>query len=91
MDYICRKLTPADIRMVMKMNENYREGFICEENGAEFLKNPNNWIFAALMEDTIIGFAYGYELNRLNNAGNMLYIHEVGVMEKYQRQGVAFV
>lgn len=33
-----------------------------------------------------IGFPYGYELNRLDNKGNMLYIHEIGVLQQYQRQ-----
>lgn len=36
----------------------------------------------------LIGFAYGYELNRLNSIGNMLYIHEVGVLPEFQRQGI---
>ena len=47
-----------------------------------------NWIFASIEDNRIIGFAYGYELNRLNNIGNMLYIHEVGVLPEYQRQGI---
>ena len=38
----------------------------------------------------IIGFAYGYELNRLDGKGNMLYIHEVGVLPEYHRQGIGF-
>lgn len=76
--------------MVMEMNRNYREGFICFESAKRFLDNPMNWIYAAVSGDTIIGFAYGYELNRLNDEGNMLYIHEISVMDAYQRQGVGF-
>ena len=90
MEYSCQKLTLKDIGMVMDMNRNYREGFICYESALTFLKNEKNWIFAAVLDNVIIGFAYGYELNRLDHAGNMLYIHEVGVMERYQRQGVGY-
>ncbi len=90
MDYICRKLTCEDISMVMDMNRDYREGFICRPNAEDFLADPENWIWAAVMNGQIIGFAYGYELHRLNNIGNMLYIHEVGVMDAYQRQGVGY-
>ena len=85
MDYICRKLDIDDLDRVMDMNRNYREGFICRENAAEFLKNPRNWLFAAVYEGVIIGFAYGYELNRLDGKGNMIYINEVGVMDQYRR------
>ena len=37
----------------------------------------------------ILGFAYGYELNRLDKQGNMLYIHSVDVAPEYQRKGIA--
>lgn len=90
MEYICRKLMQKDIEMVMDMNKHYREGFICYDSAVKFLQDEKNWIFAAVCEGVIIGFAYGYELNRLDHYGNMLYIHEVGVMEQYQRQGVGY-
>lgn len=47
-----------------------------------------NWIFTCIEEKQIIRFAYEYELNRLDDKGNMLYIHEVGVLPRYQRQGI---
>lgn len=83
-----RKLTPADLVSVMDMNRDFRSGFICEENARIFLENPHNWLFACVREGRILAFAYGYELNRLNDAGNMLYVHEVGVLPGFQRQGV---
>ena len=42
MEYSCQKLTLKDIGMVMDMNRNYREGFICYENAVTFLKNEKN-------------------------------------------------
>jgi len=39
-EYICRRLTENDIKMVMDMNVNYRENFICHDNALQFLKNP---------------------------------------------------
>ena len=50
--------------------------------------NSMNWIFAGVVANQILGSAYGYELNRLDNKGNMLYIHEMGVLPQYQRQGI---
>lgn len=83
-----RKLGISDLPLVINMEKDFRSDFICQENARQFLLNPMNWIFACIEDNRIIGFAYGYELNRLNNIGNMLYIHEVGVLPEYQRQGI---
>ncbi|WIV11521.1 GNAT family N-acetyltransferase [Proteiniborus sp. MB09-C3] len=85
-----RKLHLSDLELVLQMENDFRSNFIFEENARQFLSNPINWIFACIQEDQIIGFAYGYELNRLDNKGNMLYIHEVGVLPKFQKQGIGF-
>lgn len=84
-----RKLQVSDLEKVLEMNHTFRSDFIQEENARVFLSNPTNWIFACVENQKVIGFAYGYELNRLDAKGNMLYIHEVGVLPEYQRQGIA--
>lgn len=83
-----RKLQLLDLDLVLRMNKDFRSDFIFEENARQFLSNSMNWIFACIQDKRIIGFAYGYELNRLDNKGNMLYIHEVGVLPQYQQQGI---
>lgn len=85
-----RKLHLSDLELVLQMNKDFRDGFIFKETARKFLSNPMNWIFACIQDKRIIGFAYGYELNRLDNKGNMLYIHEVGVLPEYQGQGIGF-
>jgi ribosomal protein S18 acetylase RimI-like enzyme len=74
----------------LEMNKSFREGFIVNKNAESFLKDESDWLYAAVADDTVLGFAYGYELKRLNDSGNMLYIHEVGVMEAYQRRGIGY-
>ena len=85
-----RKLTLSDLSMVVKMNTDFREGFIRPENVKAFLADERNWLFAAVADKQVIGFAYGYELPRLDRDAPMLYIHEVGVLDVYQRQGIGF-
>jgi len=85
---IYRKLDISDLDLVRQMEGDFRSDFICEENTRLFLANPMCLIFACIENNRVIGFAYGYELNRLNNIGNMLYIHEVSVLPEFQRQGV---
>lgn len=87
-DRIFRRLTISDLPMVLQMENDFRSNFVYEENARMFLSNTMNWIFACIENNRIIGFAYGYELNRLNDIGNMLYIHEVGVLSEYRRQGI---
>ena len=83
-----RRLTEADFPKILRMNQDFRQGFADPEATQRFLQNPANWFFAALWEETVIGFAYGYALPRLNGSKNMLYLHEVGVAQRYQRQGI---
>jgi len=85
---IFRKLVISDLNMVLQMEGRFRSNFICEKNAQVFLQNPMNWLFACIQDNEIIAFAYGYEMNRLGSAGNMLYIHEVNVLPQYQRQGI---
>lgn len=83
-----RRLTIDDLAMVMAMNRSFREGFAEESSLRAFLCDPNCWLFAAEEDGRIIGFAYGYALQRLNTQRKMLYIHEVGVLDDCQRQGI---
>ena len=83
-----RKLQVSDLSLVLGMEENFRANFIREESARQFLLNPMNWMFVCIENQQIVGFAYGYELNRLDGKGNMLYIHEVGVLPEFQRLGI---
>lgn len=83
-----RRLTIDDLAMVMAMNRDFREGFAEESSLRAFLCDPDCWLFAAVEDGRIIGFAYGYSLQRLNTQRKMLYIHEVGVLEDCQRRGI---
>ena len=82
-----RKLKLEDVQLALGMNETFREGFITPEGAAAFLSEEKNWLFAAVDAGRIIAFAYGYEMQRLDD-GRMLYIHEVAVAEDKQRRGV---
>ena len=90
MDVIYRPLSLTDLDMLLEMNKNFREGFVSLQGAEAFLSKQDNLFFAAVKDNTVIGFAFGYRLNRLDSNCTMLYIHEVGVKEAWQRQGVGF-
>ena len=83
-----RRLTADDLGMALNMNRDFRAGFAEEESLRVFLCDPDCWLFAAVEENQVVGFAYGYALQRLNTQRKMLYIHEVGVLDDFQRQGI---
>ena len=85
-----RKLSLSDLNTVLEMNVSFRPGFIEPCAAEHFLSDSRNWLYAAIEDEHILGFAYGYEMNRLDRAEPMLYIHEVGVKETHQRKGIGY-
>ena len=83
-----RRLSVSDLEMVMRLNETYRQGFANRENAYAFLVQPQNWFFACVEDGHILGFCQGYACVRLNEAGALLYIHELAVLPAYRRQGI---
>lgn len=54
-----------------------------------FLANESNYLVAAYDDDgTPLGFALGYGLNRVDQARDMMYFHEIGVMQDHQGRGI---
>lgn len=82
-----RRLSTTDLPAVLEMNRTFRPDFISQAGAAAFLADDRNWLWAGMMDHHIIAFAYGYALDRLDGR-RMLYLHEVGVADAYQRQHI---
>ena len=81
-----RRLKGAELEKILQINVDFRSGFADRGAARRFLETEHCWLYAALREDAVIGFAYGYELSSLDGKADMLYIHEVGVAEPEQRR-----
>lgn len=81
------RLTASDLDAALDMNRTFRPGLITEEGASAFLSDERNWLWAAMADGRVIAFAYGYALDRLDGR-KMLYLHEVGVADAYQQQGI---
>lgn len=88
MDIEYRRLTPSDLPLALGMNADFRAGFADRAAVERFLADGKNLLFAAISGGRVVGFAYGYRMARLDGAADMIYIHEVGVVEAMQRRGV---
>ena len=88
---VCRKLGIKDLQLLLS-TQKYADALelweINTESARQFLSNPTNYFFACIEDEKIIGWICGHELNRLDDAGNMLYIHGVAVHADYRRQGI---
>lgn len=88
MDIEYRRLTQSDLPLALGMNADFRAGFADRAAVEKFLADGRNLLFAAISGGRVIGFAYGYRMARLDGNPDMIYIHEVGVVEAMQRRGV---
>ena len=82
-----RRMTANDLASVLEMNDTFRPDFITEEGASAFLADSRSWLWAGIVEERIIAFAYGYALDRLDGR-RMLYLHEVGVADAHQKHGI---
>ena len=86
-----RRLGLADLVMLVntKNDADALDFYQVDEDSARlYLAGSDNFFFACVENDRIIAYACGYELDRLDNAGNMLYVHAVGVHAEYRRLGI---
>ena len=82
-----KKVNSNDVNIILNMNNDFRDGFVCKDKLQDFLRDDNNFFYVCLGNEKIIGFLYGYVLKRLNSEA-MAYIHEVGVLDQFKKQGI---
>jgi aminoglycoside 3-N-acetyltransferase I len=97
--FVLRRLTPADVGLVRKLNVLFGEAFTDPETyGAEpptdaylmgLLGKEHVVILAALTGEEVIGGLVAYELDKFERARRELYIYDLAVSVEHRRQGVA--
>lgn len=58
-------------------------------NVEKFLSNENNYLIAYIENAKILGYVLAYTLQRYDGRGEMLYLHEIDVVETHRKQGIA--
>ena len=83
---IIKRLDATDIELmedVLKDDDMvYNKDFL-----ANFINDEHNFGFIVKLDNKIVGFAYAYSLLRPDGK-NMLYLHSMGLLPKYQNQGL---
>ena len=52
------------------------------------LDDDRSYLFAAVHENSVIGFALAYRFPSLYSSGYLAYLYDIGVSESYRRRGV---
>ena len=83
------RLRGVDATLVPAMNELFDEGTAWDaEQGAEFLKNPDNLFLLARWDGVVCGFLTAHRLQRFDRRRAEVLLYEIGVDDTYQRRGV---
>lgn len=83
-----RRLNIQDVDKVKDMLYMFRSEKTTNEKVERFLEKNNNYLIAYLENKKVIGFVLAYKLQRYDEKNDMIYIHEVGVLEEYRRLGI---
>jgi len=54
----------------------------------EFLSKEPNYLLAAYVDNALAGFAYAYELDRIEQERPMMFFYSIDVLSEYQKQGI---
>ena len=59
------------------------------QKSVKFLSDKRNIIYACVEDENVVAYVLGYQLPRIDNGNDMLYIHHVCVSAEYRRKGIA--
>jgi aminoglycoside 3-N-acetyltransferase I len=98
-DHAIRRLGPADLAIMRRLNEVFGEAFEdlssyrneppSDEYLAAVLDKPHVAVLAALRGAEVIGGLVAYELDKLERARREIYIYDLAVNAADRRKGVA--
>lgn len=83
-----RRLNSNDAHLIKKMALGYKSKVIDESDVNNFINNPDNYLIGCIDSNMVVGFLLAYRLQRYDGKNDMIYIHEIEVMENYQRKGI---
>ncbi len=86
--FTIKKLTSADISLLMNVADDVFDNSVNEKLSAEFLNDPRHHIVVALVENQIVGFASAVHYIHPDKPTE-LWINEVGVASEHQNKGIA--
>lgn len=83
-----RRLKAFDAENLVEMVKVFRTDTSNLKVSKRFLENPYNYLIASVEGEKIVGFVLAYQLQRYDGQNDMIYIHEVSVLEEFRQKGI---
>lgn len=90
MTLIVRKVSKSELEIVRFIVENLIESIQSrptEQRMQKLLMDNSTYLFAALLDDHVIGYALAYKFPSLYVAGYLAYLYDIEVLESFRRKG----
>ena len=84
-----KRISISDISLIQEMINSRDESIQSISNIREFLLNDSNYFLASIVDGKIVGFLLAYVLQRYDGRNEMIYLHEIDVLESHRKQGIA--
>jgi ribosomal protein S18 acetylase RimI-like enzyme len=83
-----KRLTIKDIKPLEEMIKEGGSTIESLENIEGFLSNNQNYLLAYMDGEKIVGILLAYTLQRYDGRNEMLYLHEIDVLESHRKRGI---
>lgn len=83
-----QRLNKNDIDIAILVSQIFNGNTPVHEKVLEFLSDAKNYLLVYKIDNKVVGFAYGYELQRFDGKNSMMYLHAIEVVTEFRRQGI---
>ena len=83
-----RRLTAGDEQTACEIASIFRSSQVATDYMADLLADERNHLIAALVDQRPVGYVLGYELQRIDGRGPMMFLYEIEVAESHRRRGI---
>ena len=83
-----RRLTTGDEQTACDIASLFRSSQVGADYVAALLADEQNHLIGAFSEHRPVGYAFGYELQRIDGLGPMMLLYEIEVAEDHRRRGI---
>ncbi len=83
-----RRLTLGDEAFALHAAHTFKGRYPDLAHAEDFLADPHNVLLVATEEETPVGFALAYRLERWERTQPMMFLYEIEVLATHQRRGI---
>lgn len=83
-----RRLTTGDEQAACEIASIFRSSQVSTDYMAALLADDRNHLIGVFSDQRLVGYALGYQLQRIDGRGPMMLLYEIEVAEDHRRRGI---